>query len=83
VSDRGHRAGHRTPGHHVAGFRKTSDGHRSRRTSCRAYPDSVRGGAAREEAIEHADRGDLAQAAHTLAEASIKLDPYTSDPVIV
>jgi len=28
-----------------------------------------------EEAIEHADRGDLAQAAHTLAEASIKLDP--------
>ena len=37
---------------------------------------------AREEAIEHADRGDLAQAARTLAEASTKLHPYISDPTI-
>ena len=37
---------------------------------------------AREEAIEQADRGDLAQAAATLAEASIKLHPFISDPAV-
>jgi Ca-activated chloride channel homolog len=37
---------------------------------------------AREVAIEHADRGDLEQAAQTLANASVKLDPYISDPLI-
>ena len=37
---------------------------------------------AREEAIEQADRGDLAQAANTLAEASIKLHPFIGDPAV-
>jgi len=37
---------------------------------------------AREEAIEQADRGDLAQAAQTLEAASTKLHPYVNDPQI-
>jgi Ca-activated chloride channel family protein len=37
---------------------------------------------AREEAIEQADRGDLAQAAMTLAEASTRLHPFISDPLV-
>jgi Ca-activated chloride channel family protein len=37
---------------------------------------------AREEAIEHADRGNLDEAARTLASASLKLHPYISDPLV-